>query len=192
MSVSVKRWIRLALAGVLVAALVYVFLQTLVAAAVGALVATLVTYAILRYQQRKAQAPSSKPDPRIELIGMLDGLVGLNIRMREEGIDGDVLSRMEGIVDKLRSLLEEMNERHPRHELTWTLNQMAKQYLRKITDPYLALTPPDRENSGGEILRSLDGLEAEIENVAELVQAEKMGDFKAKAAFLRARFVQAP
>lgn len=187
---STKRWILLALAGLLTATLAYVFLQTVIAAAVGALVATVVTHAILRYRERKSRVPTSAPDPRGELLGMLDGLVALNIRIREEGVAKDVLSRLEGIIDKLRGLLEEMNERHPQHELTWTLNQMAKQYLRKITNPYLALAPPDREKAGGEILRSLNGLEAEIDNVAELVRNEKMGDFKAKAAFLRARFVQ--
>lgn len=182
----------MALAGLLVAALAYLFVQTVIAAAVGAVVATLVTHAILRLRERKAAPAPSPADPREELKGMLDGLVNLNIRIREEAIATDVLSRLEGIMDKLRGLLEDVNERHPRHELTWTLNQMAKQYLPKITDPYLALAPADREKSGNEILRSLNGLEAEIDNVADLVQNEKMGDFKAKAAFLRARFVQGP
>ncbi len=190
MTGSIKRWIFLALAALLAATLVYLFLNTIVAALVGALVATLVTHAILRYQNRKASVTAVPPDPREELIEMLDGLVALNIRIREEAVTEDVLQRLEGIVDKLRGLLEDVNERHPQHELTWTLNQMARQYLRKVTDPYLALDPADREKSGDEVLRSLNGLEAEIDNVAELVRNEKMGDFKAKAAFLRTRFVQ--
>ena len=56
--------------------------------------------------------------------------------------------------------------------------------------PYVALSRKDREDRRPELLKSLDGLEAEIDNVAELVRGDKMGDFKAKAAFLRARFVE--
>ncbi len=190
MSGSTRRWILLVLAALVAALIGYVFLQTVVAAAVGGLVATLSTHAILRYRERKAKVNEPQPTPRKELIEMLDGLVELNIRIREGAVAEAVLQRLEGIVDKLRGLLEEMNGRHPQHELTWTLNQMAKQYLRKITDPYLALDAPDREKSEAEILRSVNGLEEEIDNVAELVRSEKMGDFKAKAAFLRARFVQ--
>ena len=102
----------------------------------------------------------------------------------------DILARVEAIIDKLRPLLPEINERYPSHELTWTLNQMAKEYLQKAIRPYAALSPADRENRRAELLQSLDGVEGEVDNVAELVRGDKMGDFKAKAAFLRARFVQ--
>lgn len=190
MSKSAKRWIQLIGAGFVAAIVIYLLFQVIVIAAVSAVIASLVTSAILRYRERKSQPSSSKPDPRLELVGMLDGLVGLNVRIREQAVAGDVLARLEGIIDKLRGLLEDLNERHPGHDLTWTVNQMAKEYLRKVTNPYLALSAVDREGSRSEILQSLDGLESEVDNVAELVRNEKMGDFKAKAAFLRVRFVQ--
>ncbi len=179
-------------AAVLAAALFYILFDILVVAAVSAAVASLVTLAVYRYLNRKSKpAPAPpKPDPRKRLLEMLGSLLSLNIRIREQALPADVLSRVEGIMDKLRGLLEDINERHPDHELTWTLNQMAGQYLPKVMNPYLALSSPDRERSRAELLRSLDGLEAEIDNVADLVQGDKMGDFKAKAAFLRARFVK--
>ena len=188
---SAKRWIWMTAAAVLAAALFYVLFDLLVVAAVSAAVASLVTLAVYRYLERKSKPePPPKPDPRKRLLEMLGSLLSLNIRIREQALPADVLSRVEGIMDKLRGLLEDINERHPDHELTWTLNQMAGQYLPKVMNPYLALSSPDRERSRAELLRSLDGLEAEIDNVADLVQGDKMGDFKAKAAFLRARFVK--
>ncbi len=190
MSKSASRWIRLIGAGIAVAIVVYMLFQLLVVAVVSAVVATLVTLAIIRYRERKSEPAPRQPDPRQELLGMLNGLVDLNIVIREQAVSTEVLARLEGIIDKLRGLLEDLNERHPQHDLTWTVNQMAKQYLRKVTGPYLALSPADRDDCRGEILRSLDGLESEVDNVADLVRGEKMGDFKAKAAFLRARFVQ--
>ena len=190
MGKSASRWIGLIGAGFVAAIVVYMLFELVVVAAVSAVVASLVTLAILRYRERKSQPAPAKPDPRQELVGMLNGLVDFNIVIREQAIAEDVLARLEGIIDKLRGLLEDLNVRHPQHDLTWTVNQMAKEYLRKVTGPYLALSPTDREGSRDEILRSLDGLESEVDNVADLVRGEKMGDFKAKAAFLRARFVQ--
>lgn len=179
-------------AAVVAAALFYILFDLLVVAAVSAAVASLVTLAVYRYLERKSKPPPAppKPDPRKRLLEMLGSLLNLNIRIREQALPADVLSRVEGIMDKLRGLLEEINERHPDQELTWTLNQMAGKYLPKVMKPYLALSTSDRDRSSAELLRSLDGLEAEIDNVADLVQGDKMGDFKAKAAFLRARFVK--
>ena len=189
---SGKRWVWLVIAGLGAAIAIYAMFQIIVVAVVSAVVASLVTFFVYRHLQGKSKPSTpSKPDPRQRLLEMLGSLVSLNIRIRETGLAESILARVEGIIDKLRDLLEDLNERHPDHELTWTLNQMARDYLPKIMNPYLELSANDRNRSQGELQRSLDGLEAEIDNVADLVRGDKMGDFKAKAAFLRARFVQA-
>lgn len=188
---SGKRWVGLVGAGVAAAVAIYAMFEIIVVAVVSAAVASLVTFFLYRYLGgRSKPPPPPRPDPRQRLLDMLGSLVDLNIRIREQGLAKTILARVEHIIDKLRDLLEDINERHPEHELTWTLNQMAKQYLPKVMNPYLALSVKDRDGSQEELLRSLDGLEAEIDNVADLVRGDKLGDFKAKAAFLRARFVQ--
>lgn len=191
MKMSPKRWIAAVAIGLVAGAGVYFLFPLVVIAAVSALVASLVTIGVYRYldSQNKPEPPR-KPNPLREVAALLDGLVTLNIQIREEGLGDDVLGRVEGIIDKLRALLPEINERYPAHELTWTLNQMAKEYLQKVLRPYMALARGDRDDRRAELLKSLDGVEAEVDNVAELVRGDKMGDFKAKAAFLRARFVQ--
>ena len=186
-----KGWIWWLCAGIVAAVAIYALFRIVLVAVVSAVVASLVTFFLYRYLEgRSKPAPPAKPHPRDLLLGLLGGLVELNIRIREKGLADTVLARVEGIIDKLRDLLEDINSRHPDHELTWTLNQMAREYLPKVMGPYLALSAADRASSEGELLRSLDGLEAEVDNVADLVRGDKMGDFKAKAAFLRARFVQ--
>jgi hypothetical protein len=188
---SGKRLVGLVGAGVAAAVAIYAMFEIIVVAVVSAAVASLVTFFLYRYLGgRSKPPPPPRPDPRQRLLDMLGSLVDLNIRIREKGLAKTILARVEHIIDKLRDLLEDINERHPEHELTWTLNQMAKQYLPKVMNPYLALSVKDRDGSQEELLRSLDGLEAEIDNVADLVRGDKLGDFKAKAAFLRARFVQ--
>lgn len=188
---SMKRWLAVIAIGLAAGVVVYALFPLIVVSVVSATVASAVTIGVYRYLDKQNKpAPPPKKDPRAELASLLDGLVRLNIVIREEGLHAEVLSRVEGIIDKLRGLLPEINERYPGHELTWTLNQMAKEYLQKAVGPYAALSAEDRDNRRAELLKSLDGVEAEVDNVAELVRGDKMGDFKAKAAFLRARFVQ--
>lgn len=188
---SPQRWLAAIAIGLAAGAVVYFMFPLILVSAVSAGVASLVTIGVYRYLdgQNKPE-PAPKQDPRVELAALLNGLVQLNVQIREEGLGADVLGRVEGIIDKLRGLLPEINQRYPVHELTWTLNQMAREYLQKALRPYMALSPQDREDRRAELLKSLDGVEAEVDNVADLVRGDKMGDFKAKAAFLRARFVQ--
>ena len=192
MKMNSKQWLLAIGAGIVVGAGVYLMLPLIVVAAVSAVVASLVAILVYRYldSQTKVKDVPAKTDPRQELMSLLDRLVALNIDIREAGLASDVLLRVETIVDKLRDLLPELNERYPGHELAWTLNQMARAYLSKVVRPYVALSAADRAERKQELLKSLNGVEAEVDNVADLVQGDKRGDFRAKAAFLRARFVQ--
>ena len=192
MKMNSKQWLLAIGAGIVVGAGVYLMLPLIVVAAVSAVVASLVAILVYRYldSQTKVKDVPAKTDPRQELMSLLDRLVALNIDIREAGLASDVLLRVETIVDKLRDLLPELNERYPGHELAWTLNQMARAYLSKVVRPYVALSEADRAERKQELLKSLNGVEAEVDNVADLVQGDKRGDFRAKAAFLRARFVQ--
>jgi hypothetical protein len=191
MKMTPQRWMIAIAVGLAAGAIIYFLFPLIVVSVVSAAVASLVTIGVYRHldSANKPVTPA-KPDPRQELLGLMNGLVAMNIRIREEGLSAEVLARVEGIIDKLRPLLPEINQRYPGHELTWTLNQMAREYLQKVMNPYMALSPADRQERKAELMTSLNGLEAEIDNVAELVRGDKMGDFKAKAAFLRARFVQ--
>ena len=191
MNMSQKRWLLAIGIGLVAGAVAFFLFPLIIVSAVSAVVASLVTIAVYRVlDSNKTADQPAKPDPRKELRALLDGLIELNIRIREEGLGDHDLSRFEGIIDKLRELLPGINQRYPTHELTWTLNQMAKEYLPKVVNPFVALSAADRDERQAELMTSLDGLEAEVDNVAELIRGDKLGDFKAKAAFLRARFVQ--
>ena len=192
MKMNSKQWLLVIGAGIVVGAGVYLMLPLIVVAAVSAVVGSVVAIVAYRYldSQTKVRDVPAKIDPREDLMSLLDRLVALNIDIREAGLASDVLLRVETIIDKLRDLLPELNERYPGHELAWTLNQMAREYLSKVVRPYVALSEADRAERKQELLKSLNGVEAEVDNVADLVQGDKRGDFRAKAAFLRARFVQ--
>ena len=192
MKASTKRWAVAVGVGLLLAVVLYLLFKVVVIAVVSAVVASAVAILVYRYldKEPKAEVASPDVDPAAELRGLLDNLVTVNIAIREEGLATDVVTRVEEIIDKLRELLPGINERHNGHELTWAVNRMAKDYLPRVVNPYVALSQTERESRRKELLNSLNGLEAELDNVADLVRNEKLGDFRAKAAFLRARFVE--
>ena len=66
---------------------------------------------------------------------------------------------------------------------------MATDYLPRIVTPFVALGPDARQEHEAELLKSLQGFDAELENIAGLLRDAKVGEFKTKAAFLRARFL---
>jgi len=160
------------------------------AAVVAALVAILVHRSLgSRDAGEAAAAPAS--DPADVWIGRLESLVDLDVRIREEGLPADVIAKLEESIDALRQVIPELNDDHPGSELTWTVNRMASDYLPRVVTPYVALSAPVREEHRDEFLRSLAGLEAELANIGELLRSAKVGDFQSKAAFLRARFLDA-
>lgn len=192
MEAKTKRWAVAVGAGLLLAVLLYLLFNFVVVAVVSAVVASAVAILVYRYLDRDPAQEVATPtvDPAAALCELLDNLVTINIAIREEGLPSDVVARVECIIDKLRELLPGINERHHGHELTWAVNQMARDYLPRVVNPYLALAQAEREVRREELLNSLNGLEAELDNVTDLVRNEKLGNFRAKAAFLRARFIE--
>ena len=117
--------------------------------------------------------------------------IAVNAQIREHALASPIVERLEHCIDSLRRLLPELNEDHVGSELTWTVNRMATDYLARIVTPFVALAPSARGEHEPELLRSLEGVDAELDNIAELLHNARVGEFKTKAAFLRARFLDA-
>lgn len=166
--------------------IVLIVLIVLVVAVVGAIV----------FMRRGKGGPATKApveapqSARPEWLAHLERLVVLNIAIRENSLPSDVTAKLEETIDDLRAILPELNDAHPGGELTWTINRMASDYLPRIVDPFVKLGPSAREEHRSELLGSLQGLESELASIRELVRDQKTGEFKTKAAFLRARFLE--
>ncbi len=130
-----------------------------------------------------------EPTPRASWIGHLERLVAVDLAVREHALSDGVVARIETAIDALRRLLPELNRDYTGSGLTWTVNRMASDYLPRIVSPYVALSPEARADHEAELLASLDGLTRELAKIEELVRGARVGDFQAKAAFLRARFL---
>ena len=180
----------LVLAVILVFALAQVLWVTLLSAAVAAGVALAV------HSRLGKEAPAREPGAgekaegaEAEWISGLGSLVELNVAIREQALAEEVTATLESSIDVLRRLLPELNDQYVGSELTWTVNRMAEDNLPRIVHPFIQLPLPGRAEHQRELLESLGGLEAELENIAGLVRDQKVGDFRAKAAFLRTRFL---
>ena len=113
----------------------------------------------------------------------------LNIQIREGALPAGVTEKLEHSIDVLRDVIPQLNDDYVGSELTWTINKMATDYLPRIVAPFVALGPAARQEHEAELLKSLQGFEAELENIVSLLRDAKVGEFKTKAAFLRVRFL---
>ncbi len=177
---------------------IYLLSQVLLVTLLSALVAAVVAIYVDRRMSRSGGAPGAEQpgeqpeDPATAWVSHLRSLLDLNIRIRERGLWEEVTPKLEEIIDELREIVPQLNFDYVGSELTWTVNRMATDYLPRIVDPYLELSPGARTDNQQELLQSLAGLESELSNIADLVKNHREGDFKAKAAFLRVRFLDSP
>jgi len=172
---------------------VYVLLKNIVVVLVSAVVAAGVAWWVSRDVAADDAATQAEAEPGLPgWVEALRGLAALNGRVREHACPPPVIEKVEAIFDELRRLIPDLNTGYVGSELTWTVNRMASDYVARIVEPYTRLSPGAQSENQDELLRSLVGLEAELSNIETLVASAKEGEFKAKAAFLRARFLEDP
>ena len=160
-------------------------------------ISVVVAAGVAWWVSREATAASTAPEADAETglpewVEALRGLAALNGRVREQACPQPVIEELESIIDELRRLIPDLNTGYVGSELTWTVNRMASDYVARIVEPYGALSDAAKSENQAEFLRSLVGLEAELSNIESLVGSAKESEFKAKAAFLRARFLEDP
>jgi len=180
----------LAIGVVAVSLLGDMLLVSIVSAGVAAIVAIFVHRRLGSSDGREESGEQPAADPADEWIDHLRSLAELNLAIRERALPQDVTVVLETNIDVLRRLVPELNGDYVGSDLTWTVNRMARDYLPRIVRPYLELSPVGRDEHRAELLKSLAGLESELENIAALLRDAKVGEFKTKAAFLRARFLE--
>lgn len=179
------------LAALIVGAILAFLLKTLwvviVVAAVGAVVALLVHKSSTTNVESPA-ASSPPPPDKPDVYGLLQQLLRLNLDIQENWPGELVANTLEHIIEQLRALVPPLNDSHPGSELTWVVNRMIEDYLPRTVRPFLKLDAVARASQQENLLTSLEGLQAELDEIENLVRGQSETDFRAKAAFLRTRF----
>ena len=118
----------------------------------------------------------------------LENLVRLNLKSRESGLETDLLSSLELLVDRLFDILPRLNQLHRGSELAFVVNKIAGQYLNQITGAYLGLSAEARIGQKEELKRILTGLNDEVLEIIRIVDEQITGEFKTHAKFISTKF----
>lgn len=123
----------------------------------------------------------------------VETLLKLNLDIRVSGIAEKTMIACEDIIDSLINQLPRIEEQDTLDgELSWTVRRIASEYLpNKCVYPYIRLSPEQRETeeNTASIHQSLSKLKTEITNIDELIAKKDVQSFKAKAEFLKQRFM---
>lgn len=180
--------------------ILYVLLQTVVAAFIGGIaggiVGALIAFVVMKGEEaaRKGvemidilhEAMTVRPEDEERTI--VSGLLRLNVQVREAGLDAEVVSKTETVIDCLRRLVPDMQERYPGEELTWEIKRVAHVHLRELFFKYMALPEEMRVQERQRILLLLDAIVVDLGDAAELVKNAKVTDFGLKAAVIKRKF----
>jgi hypothetical protein len=140
--------------------------------------------------------PASGKRPQIEVVDTSDPtenhmnqLLSINKSIRlDPYLEEGILNKLESIIDKLGNIVPRINREHPGSELTFVSNRMITSYLPELLEPYLGLTPNAREGEKEKLLKTLGSLDAEIDNIINLVDQSKVNEFRVQDTFLRHKF----
>ena len=141
----------------------------------------------------EAKVPEENPENTVSPkdqanLSGLETLVQLNLKSRESGLDQDLLSSLEALIDRLFDILPRLNQQHKGSELAFVVNKIAKDYLGQITGSYLGLSTDARAAQKEELKRVLTGLNDEVAEIIRIVDEQVTGEFKTHAKFISTKF----
>lgn len=140
--------------------------------------------------------PASGKRAKIEVVnttdpteGLMRQLLSMNKKIRlDPYLEEKILNKLENIIDKLGNIVLRINREHPGSGLTFVSNRMITSYLPELLDPYFGLTPAARVGENEKLLKTLDSLDSEIDNIIILVDQRKVNEFRVQDTFLRHKF----
>lgn len=99
-----------------------------------------------------------------------------------------VLSELEEMIDNLFEILPRLNEMHSGTELAYVVNKISGEYLHELLNTFIGLSSESRSVQEKELVNILQGLNKEIREIKEIVESQKVGDFRTHARFIKAKF----
>lgn len=135
---------------------------------------------------REKESPVSEKDAIVETM---DSLLSLNLMMRTDpDLDQDVLLAIERIIDDIRLILPAMLERYPSESLTYELEKIGKNHLKKIVKEYLDLSLPSREAQHAIFTGTIENLSQVTKRSRQIIENNETAEFKTMAHFLAGKF----
>jgi len=117
-----------------------------------------------------------------------DALNVMNLRVRSAGFAGDLVQRIERLIDQLAELLPTLSGQFAGFELTWQMQQIASAYLPKLVDAYASLSDAERSQRRSEFETSLAELEDAAARTTRALREQRTTEFENISRFLKLRF----
>jgi heme/copper-type cytochrome/quinol oxidase subunit 2 len=145
-------------------------------------------YIIYKKMTNKSDTQTEQSTQETKQNTPIDVLLDLNILIRIRLKHMEHIVYIETIIDKLKSIIPILNEEYKSHELTWSVNKMATDYLPKLIYPYSKLSEEQQIVKEDVLLKSLKNIEEQLDETIEMVNAKDETQFDKKAKFIDHRF----
>jgi len=153
--------------------------------------AALVAYALFGTSQTPPATAATAPPPAAPVHSDrsdADALNVINLRVRSAGLAGDLVQRIERLIDQLAELLPTLSGQFAGFELTWQMQQIASAYLPKLVDAYASLNDAERSQRRSEFETSLAELEDAAARTTRALREQRTTEFENISRFLKLRF----
>jgi len=153
--------------------------------------AALVAYALFGTSQTPPATAATAPPPAAPVHSDrsdADALNVINLRVRSAGLAGDLVQRIERLIDQLAELLPTLSGQFAGFELTWQMQQIASAYLPKLVDAYASLNDAERSQRRNEFETSLAELEDAAARTTRALREQRTTEFENISRFLKLRF----
>jgi hypothetical protein len=133
--------------------------------------------------------PPEEKDPGVDFKQILDTLIKLNLMIRtDRGFPMDLISKIESIIDDLKTLIPDMITRYPGETLTYELKKIGSTHLFKTVKEYLDLSPESRQTQQEYFEKTIESLHEVCKRSRQIVDNNETAEFKTMAHFLEGKF----
>ncbi len=164
----------------------------------GILVVVLIAGVGIKLIKARKQPQSPEPetpgqDPvapnQKTITGVMDSLLSLNLMIRtDRGLEKELMLSIEQIIDDIRLIFPAMLERYPAESLTYELEKIGSNHLKKIVKEYLDLSLASRQNQHAIFTSTIDNLAQVTKRARQIIENNETAEFKTMAHFLAGKF----
>lgn len=176
------------LLAILFGVLFYLVIGTLFSITIGVFLGLALAYV---YYSKKSSSKSVKVQKELHentVERTFTNLIKLNIKARTKLNETVCIEKFEEIIDLIRILSPEINSRLANSQMAWVINRMDTEYLPKLLDPFIKLSPESRANQQETFLSALSSIQKELEEVLSMLRSSDEDQFNSKAVFIQQRF----
>ncbi len=160
--------------------------------------AAVITFGLVMKKIRDAgikvpEAPMTPPPPsktpEEEFKEILNVLLKLNLMIRKDlDFSGEMILKIEEIIDDLKTIIPAMMERYPGESLTYEIKKIGLSHLYKTVKEFLDLSEDSRQHQLDNFKTTVQSLHDVTHRSKDIIENNETAEFKTMAHFLAGKF----